>query len=373
MEGIVAPHKTIRTNIIKKNFSLLFYTVFERITISMLFFRGTREEERRAQKALLLLKARDQQISLLERRVAQLENAAADMHAITLQVQTPSPEISDKTSYFSLPQGSMTTPESQEDAVGGDRENFDTNENEHSTETEAAEKKVGERQAVIVPELNFYPSPLSDSENDVFSTPISPGPGPGKDDRAKRRKTSENASNAAVSESSVYSLRNESPKCTFSKQTSVDTLPRGKTGIHVCQVTSTEVNESDRDLTTKTCNVNVDERILSEIPGQIPDSNCSLTLLMAAAALLQSKEITVIKRPKDHDGFDNRQLGREVNGSTLSFSNLESSRSVKLSPSVPWVRAKRRLRRKSRGHEPGPGTKVEAIHRAKDVGRSKLG
>ncbi|KAG7197950.1 hypothetical protein KM043_016187 [Ampulex compressa] len=48
-------------------------------------YRDALEEERRAEKALFLLKARDRRIAYLEKRVAELDKTAASLHAISLR------------------------------------------------------------------------------------------------------------------------------------------------------------------------------------------------------------------------------------------------------------------------------------------------
>lgn len=302
---------------------------------------------------------------MLERRVAQLENAATEMHALTLLNQTPTPDLSsDKTSYFSAPQGSPMTPDSREVATNAARGKF---EGSRDDQLEGIDSKVGESQAVLVPELKLSTSPLSDSESDVFSTPVSPRPE--YFGLEPHEKTSEKVISAAVSENTVYFLRNESPKSTSSKQTSVDTLPRGRSGEHVHQVNSTGVNDPDKAF-TKTCNVNIGNKILSQISGEIPAKNRPPTLLMAPTALFKPGEI--VTDLQDVRELDN-PANQEGRGLTSNFGKIESSRSVRLSPSVPWVRTKRRLRRKSRGQEIGLCTKAEAILRAKGTGRQGLG
>lgn len=51
----------------------------------MNYFRNALDEEQRAQKALYLLQARDRRIALLEKRVAELEDAATNLHELTLR------------------------------------------------------------------------------------------------------------------------------------------------------------------------------------------------------------------------------------------------------------------------------------------------
>lgn len=53
--------------------------------MKLYYFRNALDEEQRAQKALYLLQARDRRIALLEKRVAELEDAATNLHELTLR------------------------------------------------------------------------------------------------------------------------------------------------------------------------------------------------------------------------------------------------------------------------------------------------
>nr|XP_046476971.1 uncharacterized protein LOC124216468 [Neodiprion pinetum] len=341
--------------------------------------RGAREEERRAQKALLLLKARDQQILLLENRVAQLENAAADMHAIASHVQTNTPQTSGDTSYLSIAQGSSTSLDSQENSDNVVRgQNSEANLNQLiSDKLELTESKTGGRHPVLVPELKLSMLPPSDSDNELFSTPVLSKPR--ENDVGTDDKGSQNLVACSVSEDTLHVLVNEPSKSidAFSKYILAATPLEGKIGDDIRHVKPTGTMQPENAF-PQTCNINVDQKIFPEMSERVPqNSNCSLqTLLIAAAARSQSKETVFLKQCESNVKLDNtvtEQSGRGMDGSTASFAKSKSSCSTKLSPSVPWVRMKRQLRRKSRGHERGFCTKTEVVSRAADIRRQRIG
>ncbi|XP_046742379.1 uncharacterized protein LOC124409032 [Diprion similis] len=338
--------------------------------------RGAREEERRAKKALLLLKARDQQILLLEKRVAQLENAAADMHAITSQVQMSSPQTSDNASYLSIAQGSSTSLDSQENSDNFVRgRNSEENLNQLIRDKlELEETKTGERHPVLVPSLKLSILPPSDSENEVFSTPVLSKPRDNDNDKG-----SQNLVGCTVSEHTLYYLGNEPSKSVTasSNYTLAGTLSKSKIADDVRHATSTGAMHPENAF-PQTCNINLDKKVFPEISGHVPENiNCSLqTLLIAAAALSQPKGTVFLQQCENDVKLDNtvkEQPRREMDGSTAGFVKSKSSCATKLSPSVPWVRMKRRLRRKSRGHELGFCTKTDVMFRAADTRRQKIG
>ncbi|XP_076231360.1 uncharacterized protein LOC143177371 [Calliopsis andreniformis] len=132
--------------------------------------RNAWDEEQRAQKALFLLKTRDRRIAFLEKRVAELEDIAANLHEVTLRhssrVSTLGREkeaVSDFTRSEKSLKTNEETDERTTDCDASNIESFDKRANrdcDTSTENE-----------VSVPCLNLSKSSASNSEKDIFSTP----------------------------------------------------------------------------------------------------------------------------------------------------------------------------------------------------------
>ncbi|XP_017760152.1 PREDICTED: uncharacterized protein LOC108550797 [Eufriesea mexicana] len=119
--------------------------------IESCILRNALEEEQRAQKALYLLQARDRRIALLEKRVAELEDAAANLHEITLRNSSASSILERK------------------DRIVPD---FSRGEKSFKMDNRDGKSDTTVNSEMSIPCLELSKSSVSDSERDIFSTAI---------------------------------------------------------------------------------------------------------------------------------------------------------------------------------------------------------
>lgn len=141
--------------------------------IYIFFYRNAWEDECRAHKALILLKARDKKIAYLEKRVFELENATTQMHTLYLQgSQTMSSmEISDKERCIGHYQSDKVF-----DVKDNKTESDVSSKNllSESRTSSSDEKNLPFSTSNLshpVPTLKLLASSTSNSEKDVYSTP----------------------------------------------------------------------------------------------------------------------------------------------------------------------------------------------------------
>lgn len=119
------------------------------------------DEEQRAQKALYLLQARDRRIALLEKRVAELEDAATNLHELTLR-------NSSRASVLELSCSDSTCGKGGGGNYNGGAADLDDLDDVNSSIRGDGTREQGHR--VSVPCLHLSKS--SGSASDVFSTAV---------------------------------------------------------------------------------------------------------------------------------------------------------------------------------------------------------
>ncbi|CAK9824991.1 hypothetical protein ANTRET_LOCUS3077 [Anthophora retusa] len=139
--------------------------------IESCIFRNALNEEERAQKTLYLLRTRDYQIAFLEKRVAELEAAAAELHEIAIRqsLKSSSMKIDSKTSTdVCKSEKSCKTDNDDETDDKSDpyMSSNDTLPKDNSNENDHVDNRVS------VPCLKLSKSSTSNSEKEIFSTAI---------------------------------------------------------------------------------------------------------------------------------------------------------------------------------------------------------
>lgn len=279
-------------------------------------------EEQRAQKALYLLQAQDRRIAALQKRVAELEDVATNLHEFTLRNSS-----------------SVSTTERKKELVAdfsrSDRSSNTGNYNETEDKIEYNLDDISSMRGdpdttvsdeVSVPRLQLSKSSVSNSERDIFSTAI--------DFVLEKRK-------CFISNTSFSNEEDISQKVTEREEKFHEDLcnPDCKSETKVVAVNSKkaiDINENSNEKTESK------ERKVDRGRGVILNREvCCENKIKEAGGLVVSAGRSEEKIPG------------------VSYDKKCGSNFPRMSSSVPWIRAKHSFRKKLRGCElkTGKGTK----------------
>ncbi|XP_033226071.1 uncharacterized protein LOC117178747 isoform X2 [Belonocnema kinseyi] len=308
------------------------------------------EDECRAHKALILLKARDKKIAYLEKRVFELENATTQMHALYLQrSQTMSSmEISNKESCIGRYQSNKV---------------FDVQDNK--TESDVSSKNLlsdlrnsssDEKNLPFstsnllhpVPTLKLPALSTSNSEKDVYSTPATVLT-QGDFNRLKTLKQNKAEEFEQSYNCESHDLTDQISCSNFLEKETDSSFEKLETQD---KVIIDQGNLDDYLLTN--CNTRGNQKVLKEVSGSVcvgqsQISCCSLNLIVGIATVSRSEDPswTRIKGSPINDLAGNKTL--EKSPYVIQQTKSRSMFPARASSSVPWIRMKRNFRKKKRG------------------------
>ncbi|CAK9804514.1 hypothetical protein ANTPLA_LOCUS4086 [Anthophora plagiata] len=131
-------------------------------------------EEERAQKTLYLLRTRDYQIAFLEKRVAELEAAAAELHEIAIQqslMKSSSMKIHSKTST-DVCKSEKSCKTENDDETDEKTDPYMSSNDTLPKDNSSENIHIPVDNRVTVPRLKLSKSSTSNSEREIFSTAI---------------------------------------------------------------------------------------------------------------------------------------------------------------------------------------------------------
>ncbi|XP_017789036.1 PREDICTED: uncharacterized protein LOC108571491 [Habropoda laboriosa] len=278
--------------------------------IESCIFRNALNEEERAQKALYLLRTRDYQIAFLEKRVAELEAAAADLHEIVIQQTSRASSItvrnktsSDKNEESCKTENDDETDEKTDPYVSSNDNLQKNNVNGNCDVT------VGNR--VFVPRLKLSKSSTSNSGREIFSTAI--------DFVVEKKK--------CLTPDTTFSFSNENSEKTIEK----DEKFREKSVNHASETKEKIVNNR------KTVE-DLKEKKMVQKESEIVCENKSDKKSSSTVSMEKNKENVLVASDRK------------------KYNNLPRS-----SSSVPWIRAKHCYRKKLRGSELKTGRRFKEL------------
>ncbi|CAK9809612.1 hypothetical protein ANTQUA_LOCUS6094 [Anthophora quadrimaculata] len=271
-------------------------------------FRNALNEEERAQKTLYLLRTRDYQIAFLEKRVAELEAAAAELHEIAIQqsLKSTSMKIHSKTSTdVCKSEKSCKTENDDETDDKSDpyMSSNDTLPKDNSNENYHVDNRVS------VPCLKLSKSSMSNSEKEIFSTAI----------------------DFDIEKMKYLPL---DTSFSFSNDDSEKTIEADEKSVNCSSETVTKVVNNPR--------TTVDNREMIE-----GDSEKKSVIICENKSDRRSSSTTSVEKNKEKVAADNDRK---------KCINLPKG-----SSSVPWIRAKQCYRKKLRGFELKAGRRFKEL------------
>ncbi|XP_033358692.1 uncharacterized protein LOC117238144 [Bombus vosnesenskii] len=290
--------------------------------IESCIFRNALNEEQRAQKALYLLQAQDRRIAALQKRVAELEDVATNLHEFTLR-NSSSVSTSERKKEI-VADISRSDRSSKTGNYNDTEDKIEYNLDDISSMREDPDTTVSG--VVSVPRLELSKSSVSNSERDIFSTAI--------DFVLEKRK-------CFISNTSFSNEEDTSQKVTEREEKFHEDLcnPDCKSETKVVAVNSKkaiDVNENSNEKTESK------ERKMDRRQG-----------------VIINREVHCESKIKETNSLVISAGRSEEKIPDVSYDKKYRSNFPRISFSVPWIRAKHSFRKKLRGCElkTGRGTK----------------
>ncbi|XP_071864059.1 uncharacterized protein [Bombus fervidus] len=288
--------------------------------IESCIFRNALNEEQRAQKALYLLQAQDRRIAALQKRVAELEDVATNLHEFTLR-NSSSASICERKKEV-VADFSRSDRSSKTGNYNETEDKIEYNLDDVSSVREDADTTVSGE--VSVPRLELSKSSVSNSETDIFSTAI--------DFVLEKRK-------CFISNTSFSNEEDTSQKMTEREEKFHEDLcnPDCKSETKVVAVNS-----------KKAIDVNENSNGQTESKEKKVDRG-----------VIVNREVGCENKIKEAGGLVISAGRSEEKISDVSYDKECGSNLPRISSSVPWIRAKHSFRKKLRGYElkTGKGTR----------------